>query len=693
MTKHVTRKILLIMFTAIMLAVSLPTVQAASGPKLNKAKTTMYVGKTITLKVSGASGAVKWMSKNKNIATIKKTGSKSVKVKAKKAGRTVIMAKIGKKSAKCSVTVKEPYLNVKNKTLYVKQEFQLRLTGAKICSSESSRTAVATVSKSGKITAKKEGKAVISVKASNGKVYQCMIIVKDDKKDNESSTGDLQKLGVEIYLPRKKYSYTGTAIKPNVRVYSDDLYLVRGTDYTVSYSNNINVGRAQVIVKGIGKYRGKITKGFEITKVYQGITATLENETVYVGKTGKINISGAYGNLEFTMSEEGIAEIDSNGTIIGMSTGVANIYLTASGDDNHYAEIDRYVGRLSVMNEEASAYGFEVDSWSSNDTYKANRINSRNDDGSNTYGAYFLCNADEKWLDNNISFEVEDVTPPAYVNMFADMGVSYKEPEMTMESADDYVEESQRYGFGIHEPYTEDGPGDYTKVPFSGKYIAIKAGPSVRVVKLTAKKGNHVLDYIYLCSSGKNADGEYSADGVELYRQVRQKVESQIWTDEMSNLDKLLAMADYINETTHYPRRDVTSKEYNPTFWKNWAVDDKELLYSMCNDAILNRIMDLQGGIVTCQAQDILQTAATEDLGLSYLYDYESDTIAPGEGVWSTIGSHSSNPSNPLHESLAYKSANEEKVLIDAQGMRYSHTSGKASCEEHGCREKIIPLR
>ncbi len=31
---------------------------------------------------------------------------------------------------------------------------------------------------------------------------------------------------------------------------------------------------------------------------------------------------------------------------------------------------------------------------------------------------------------------------------------------------------------------------------------------------------------------------------------------------------------------------------------------------------ILNRIMDLQGGIVTCQAAGILQIAATEDLGL-----------------------------------------------------------------------------
>lgn len=710
MARQTARGMLPILFAILLMLVILPsTVQAAPKLKLNKTKATVYVGKTVTLKASGASGTVTWTSKNKKIATVKKVTGKSAKVTAKKAGKTTITAKIGKKSVKCSITAKNPYLNVKKKTLAVKQAFQLKLTGAKIRSCKSDRPAVAKVSKSGKVTAKKAGKAVVSVTASNRKVYKCTFTVKGknsqansgssqtDHDNSQTDTGgpqakDLSGLGVAVYLPRENYSYTGKALEPNVRVYSDELYLVKGIDYTVSYSNNINVGKAQAIVIGIGDYKGKIIKEFEIQKVYQNITAEPEGETVYVGKTGKINFSGAYGYLEFRVSDEEVAKVGNDGTITGLSTGITGIYMTASGDKNHYAQVDYYVGRVSVMHEEASAYGFNVDVWGPKDLYKVSRINSREEDGSNTYQSYFMCNADEKWLDG-ISFEVKDVTPKAYAKVFEDLGIAYGKPEITVEPADDFVKLSQRYGFGIHEPYTENGPGNVSEIPSSGKDITIKAGAGVRVVKLVAKKGDTVLDSVYLGSSGMGANQEYSPFDMELYKKVRQKVEAQIWTDGMSNLEKLGALAGYINGTTHYPGDDVTSKDHNPTFWENWAVDDKGLLYNMCNDVILNRIMDLQGGIVTCQAAGILQTAATEDLGLPYLYDGDTGQVAPGEGVWRVMGSYSSNPGNPWHESLAYKSADEEKVLLGAQGLTYSASSGKAPCEAHGCRERIISLK
>ena len=56
--------------------------------------------------------------------------------------------------------------------------------------------------------------------------------------------------------------------------------------------------------------------------------------------------------------------------------------------------------------------------------------------------------------------------------------------------------------------------------------------------------------------------------------------------------------------------------------------------------------MDLQGGIVTCQAASIVEHAAMEDLGLPYLYDAVSDTVLSGEGVWIGMGSYSTNHAN-----------------------------------------------
>lgn len=72
MKKHITKKIFFMMLTIVMLSVSLPAAQAASGPKLNKTKATIYAGKAATVKISGASGAVKWTSKNNKIATVKR---------------------------------------------------------------------------------------------------------------------------------------------------------------------------------------------------------------------------------------------------------------------------------------------------------------------------------------------------------------------------------------------------------------------------------------------------------------------------------------------------------------------------------------------------------------------------------------------------------------------------------------------
>ena len=99
-------KKLLALIVAIALSISmLPTtnVSAAKKVKLNKATATIYVGKTVTLKLKNSKKKVKWTTSNKKIATVSKKG----KVKGKKTGRVTITAKVGKKKYKCKVTVKK----------------------------------------------------------------------------------------------------------------------------------------------------------------------------------------------------------------------------------------------------------------------------------------------------------------------------------------------------------------------------------------------------------------------------------------------------------------------------------------------------------------------------------------------------------------------------------------------------------
>ena len=61
--------------------------------------------------------------------------------------------------------------------------------------------------------------------------------------------------------------YTGKELKPEPVVQLGGAVLKAGTDYTVSYSNNIEVGTATVTVTGIGNYQDTAKGTFAITKV------------------------------------------------------------------------------------------------------------------------------------------------------------------------------------------------------------------------------------------------------------------------------------------------------------------------------------------------------------------------------------------------------------------------------------------
>ena len=66
-------------------------------------------------------------------------------------------------------------------------------------------------------------------------------------------------------IPYSSYTYRGRAIKPTVTVKDvSGKKLTQGTDYTVSYSNNTNVGTATIAVTGKGKYTGSIKKTFKV---------------------------------------------------------------------------------------------------------------------------------------------------------------------------------------------------------------------------------------------------------------------------------------------------------------------------------------------------------------------------------------------------------------------------------------------
>lgn len=66
-------------------------------------------------------------------------------------------------------------------------------------------------------------------------------------------------------------SFTGSNITPSVTVKVAGRTLTSGTDYTVSYSNNKNVGTSNVYVYGKGNYSGSLSAKFDIVPAKQQI--------------------------------------------------------------------------------------------------------------------------------------------------------------------------------------------------------------------------------------------------------------------------------------------------------------------------------------------------------------------------------------------------------------------------------------
>ena len=85
-------------------------------------------------------------------------------------------------------------------------------------------------------------------------------------KNVQIITGETEKtdIGKAKISTIKAQAYTGKAIKPAVTVKYGKTVLKEGTDYTVSYKNNKNVGKATVTITGKGNYTGKKTAPFII---------------------------------------------------------------------------------------------------------------------------------------------------------------------------------------------------------------------------------------------------------------------------------------------------------------------------------------------------------------------------------------------------------------------------------------------
>ena len=318
----ITRKLLIafviVLFAGIVVPNIVPVLNStisveAASVKMNVTKKTLYVKKTYTLKLKGTKKKAKWSSSNKSVATVTSKG----KVTAKKKGTATITAKVGSKKYTCKITVKPAQISKSTITLYKGRSYTLKVLGAtqKVKWSSSNKS-VATVSSTGKVTAKKKGTATITAKMGSKK-YTCKVTVKNPGLNATNITvyrGHTYKL--KIYGISGKVTWSSSASRVA----------------TVNSKGVVIPGKADgytIITAKVGSK--KYTCQVYVTSPYM----SEHSIGLYEGETYKLKINGAVGNVKWYSSNTNIATVDKTGKVTALKSG--EVKITAKDDKNTYS--------------------------------------------------------------------------------------------------------------------------------------------------------------------------------------------------------------------------------------------------------------------------------------------------------------------------------------------------------------------
>lgn len=125
-------------------------------------------------------------------------------------------------------------------------------------------------------------------------------------------------------------TYTGYAICPALTVYVNSTVLREGTDYTVAYTNNVNIGTATVTITGIGSYTGTKTANFRITGPnLNAATIAAIPDQLYTGNEIRPSLTVTVNNMTLTQNVDYTVSYRNN-----RNEGTATVTITGKGNYN-----------------------------------------------------------------------------------------------------------------------------------------------------------------------------------------------------------------------------------------------------------------------------------------------------------------------------------------------------------------------
>lgn len=213
-------------------------------------------------------------------------------------------------------------------------------------------TSVATVDKTGTVTAVSPGVCHVTIYTSNGLSASVEIIVTDEFEEAEEDTGYTEQISPE-FIEDSVNIAVGEKYRPGITV--TDIEGIHFTSSDTSVVKVSNKGTLLGVADGVAEVTVSYGENFDTVTVYVGETAEYEEEYVYdefgnllpshieyehssdavragnkLTPSIKIYPKGAAAELTFESSNPNVAKVSQKGTVMGIGEGTCEITATTS---------------------------------------------------------------------------------------------------------------------------------------------------------------------------------------------------------------------------------------------------------------------------------------------------------------------------------------------------------------------------
>ena len=338
---------------------------------LDKSSVSFYVGQSSTIKatVYGASKTVTWSTSNSKVVTVSKTGV----ITAKAVGKATITAKANGLTKTCTVNVKASTLSLDKTsvTLNVGDTTTIKATVAGASKNVTwipSNPKVATVSKTGVVTAIGEGTATITATA-NGVSKECKVTVNAvpipvnpmktiTLSKNENYTAE--------YDGSVGFKEFNKVINMNTVKEYKDLYFDRVVNFVSKNIDDLFTAWQKVAdrTKTVGDYTIQVARVDDITK---NITLTSPSRTEVIqvrvkqqfGKTNVFDVTITRGTDKATLTGLKFSVEGKNYKVEWTKLGAA--YTLLAANDGTYAELKLNSSTVAKFVESTTSYAITYD--------------------------------------------------------------------------------------------------------------------------------------------------------------------------------------------------------------------------------------------------------------------------------------------------------------------------------------------